>query len=201
MTGIAPLLIADHLHILEQIDICAHDPSAWDAAHRFISIIDSIAIHARFVDVVVAPLIAPCPACDAALSHPAFLRHRSVMSLMEALRQAVSTGQFWTMNLGVLTDVVWPHVVLRDHLILSELRHVLSATALEDVGSIFISVMDEFWASVRRPRRFATAARSAHRDGRRIGRGGNYPAHHPGPARPWQARPMRERSGHGSLRR
>ncbi len=118
---LAALLRADLRGILVRIAAWAADPRAADAPGRFSAILDGITTHARFVDRAIAPLIASSGAAGTAFARRVAQAHHVVMSLLASLAYAVEHGQNWTINLGILTEVVCPHLILLDHLLLTAL--------------------------------------------------------------------------------
>lgn len=192
MTVLADQLIADWREILAQLAAWAADPRAAGAARRSISIIDSMTMHARFMDVAVAPLIDPHAAAEAAGGRQVIQQHRPVMSLLYSLREAMDHGLSWAILPGILVDVIFPHLVLHDHLLLSALHQALPAACGDELGQVFILLKAEVApaAEVACADRFGDAgARAALRAPR-----GRRPGHERSPqggvAGPWRRHPQ-----------
>jgi Hemerythrin HHE cation binding domain len=192
MTHIADLLESDLHGNLTQLAAWAADPRASGARRRFASIIDSLILHARFMEVAVAPLIDHAGAAESARIGRISTVHQTIMSLLDRLRHAVASIQEWSAHLGILTDVVFPHLILHDHILLTTLHATHPAAPLDVLGDIFLEVKAE-------SARDGVSAPGSHlrrasmldpSQGPRAGRPGRYPVHHPElglPRRPFQA--------------
>ena len=180
MTDIGDQLQDDHRNIIAQIAAWADAPNGDDARARFLAIIDHLTVHACFVDLAVAPLVAPLAGLKGSLPSCLCQLHHSVMALLDRLRWAVEEGQVWITHLGILTEVVCPHLVLRDQLLLAILSNTMPASRWAALGRIFRQVKDEHLLAVSRRHGRQQETQTATAVPRRSG---HYPAHHPEPAR------------------
>jgi hypothetical protein len=189
MTDLTELLQDDFHEILALIATWAADPRGSSARTHFNAVTEGLTMHARFVDMAVAPLVPPISGISG--SAQVIRNHRPVMDLLGNLTYAADHGQAWSVHLVILTEIVCPHLILHDQLMLTHLRRTLPLSELDGLGRLFLDLKNEHPLAARRAGgiRPVEQEEGPPRPTRRPP--GRYPAHHPDPATPW---PLRTRN-------